>query len=85
VFDAAQVVREVTDLLQPSRRRGKITIAMRGTLPHPVNTDRMLIRQAVMNVLDNAVKYTTAGALLEWKSLPETGLWRSPSATAGRA
>lgn len=73
VFDAADVVREVTDLIRPIADEKQITIAASGGDRHTVNTDRLLLRQAVLNVIDNAVKYTPVGGTIHIETAARDG------------
>jgi K+-sensing histidine kinase KdpD len=71
-FDIENVVREVAAVVD----LGQEEIAIRTEVPRPlpaVRGDRERIRQVVMNLLTNAVKYTVAGDEVEVRAAVENG------------
>jgi heavy metal sensor kinase len=64
-LDAAGVAREVADLLGPLADDKALTLAINTDHAAPVHADRFLLRQAVMNLVDNAIKYTPHGGRVE--------------------
>ncbi|HWW88890.1 MAG TPA: histidine kinase dimerization/phospho-acceptor domain-containing protein, partial [Vicinamibacterales bacterium] len=57
-FDASALVREVTECLLVLAEEKRQTITMEAAQPANVNADRVVLRHAVMNVIDNAIKYS---------------------------
>lgn len=64
-LDAAKMVREVGDLLHSlSEERGQ-SLMTDAQSPLQVNADPHLLRNAIINLVDNAVKYTPAGGTIK--------------------
>jgi signal transduction histidine kinase len=63
-FRVAELVNEVMSELEPIIRRSNLTVAtrMRGTIPL-LKTDRQKVKQIVLNLLSNALKFTPTGAV----------------------
>jgi heavy metal sensor kinase len=61
-FDASEVAREMSELLQPVADQRAVSIEVAAAAGHPVTADRMLYRRAVLNILDNAIKHSPGGA-----------------------
>jgi heavy metal sensor kinase len=57
-FDAAEVAREVSELLQPVADERSVAVEASAQAELPVIADRMLFRQALLNLLDNAIKHS---------------------------
>ena len=76
-FDLAQPVTEVLDLLGPAAaEKGlRLSAAIAPSLPARVVGDPQRLRQVLLNLADNAVKFTSAG---------EVGLRVEPGGEAGR-
>ena len=55
--DAADVVREVAELYEPSVEEAGGTLKVMADGPHWVEADRELLAQALANLIDNALKY----------------------------
>jgi heavy metal sensor kinase len=72
-LDASDIAREVSELLQPVAEERGVSIELVAPKGDglAVTADRMLLRRAVLNILDNAVKHSPAGAsvLVEAASL----------------
>ena len=63
-LDLGDVARSAVETVQPLARRKQQTLTCR--LPHalPVKGDAMKLRQALMNLLENAVSYTPTGGAI---------------------
>ncbi|MFO0875574.1 MAG: ATP-binding protein [Phycisphaerales bacterium] len=59
--DAKAVVEEVAELLQPVADERRVALSVRADASMIAHADRVLLRQALVNLVDNAVKYTPAG------------------------
>ena len=64
VFRVPDLVREVMSELEPIIKRSNLTVTarMRPRLP-PVRSDRQKVKQIVLNLLSNALKFTPQGAV----------------------
>jgi signal transduction histidine kinase/FixJ family two-component response regulator len=63
VFDPAQVVREATALVQERAQRKGLTLEIDTQAPAAVRGDPARVRQILLNLLANAVKFTAAGTV----------------------
>lgn len=57
-FDAAALVREVIDCLSVLGEEKHQDIKVDAPQPAMVNADRFVLREAIMNIVDNAIKYS---------------------------
>jgi signal transduction histidine kinase len=57
LFDAAEVVRDVTELYEPLADDNGLTLKPQADVSAPVRGNRELISQALANLLDNAIKH----------------------------
>jgi len=57
-FDVSALVREVTECLSVLAEDKHQTITVETSHPAPVMADRSVLREAIMNVVDNAIKYS---------------------------
>ena len=63
-LDAAAEVRDAAELLRPlAERKGLALVLDLPPAAVPIATDARLLRQAVLNLVSNAVKYTAAGSV----------------------
>jgi signal transduction histidine kinase len=61
-FDVGEVARGVIGSFAAAAHGNGVTIQLEGgAVPMPVRADRQRVRQALVNLLDNAVKFTPAG------------------------
>jgi len=60
-IDLAELAREVTMHLGVLAEEKKQTLRLEANGPLEVNVDRTVLRQAVVNLVDNAIKYTPEG------------------------
>ncbi|MBI5941803.1 MAG: response regulator [Caulobacterales bacterium] len=64
-FDPAAVVRETVDLVagQAAAKQLRLEVAIDGDLPASVNADSTRLRQILLNLLGNALKFTQTGGV----------------------
>lgn len=60
-FDVSEVAREVMQLVEPRARRRGVAVALESTQDMPMYADRRRIKQVLLNLITNAVKFTDAG------------------------
>jgi two-component system phosphate regulon sensor histidine kinase PhoR len=60
-IDAAEVVRGVTEQLQPLADRRRVEVVSELPAPFPVRADRRRLEEMITNLLDNALKFSEAG------------------------
>jgi signal transduction histidine kinase len=60
-FDLADMVRTVTSQLSVLAEERRIALDVDTAAPAPVSADLVMLRSAVMNVVDNAIKFTPEG------------------------
>ncbi len=70
--DVAELVREVAALVDLGAEEVDVRADVTGSLP-PVRADRERLRQLLMNLLTNAVKYTVAGDEVRVRAAAENG------------
>ena len=65
VFDIAELAKEVVDELKPNISNAELSLELQmpENLSIKVHADRNKIRQVILNVIDNAIKYTTRGII----------------------
>jgi hypothetical protein len=62
-FDAAQIARDVGELYEPLAEQKGLALKVDAAAAAPVRGNRELVSQALANLVDNAIKYTTPGEL----------------------
>jgi signal transduction histidine kinase len=60
-FDLGAVCAQVADFYEPLAESKGVTMIVDSTKPVPVRGDQDLMREAVSNLVDNAIKFTPAG------------------------
>ena len=72
-FDSNLLAREVTEMLQPIADSKELLLKFTPQKqPIPINADKRLIRQVLINIINNALKYTKLGDVaVMLKDLPE--------------
>ena len=82
-IDAAAVAREVVDLYTPIAEDKGIELACVNGGTSPIVVDAVLFRQALVNLVDNAVKYTPAGGSVEVSAAVVNGMVQLAVTDAG--
>jgi signal transduction histidine kinase len=59
--NAADIARQAVDFYLPAAEIEGVSLSYRGTGPTAIYGDPVLLAQAIGNLIDNALKYTTAG------------------------
>ena len=62
--NAAEVARQAVDFYLPAAELKGVTLSYRGTGPPHISGDPVLLAQAIGNLIDNALKYTSAGGAI---------------------
>jgi signal transduction histidine kinase len=63
--DLYQVLQDVRDLYQPIAEEKGVTLSLEGKPAEPVQADRDLLFQALVNLLDNSLKYGLGGTAVK--------------------
>lgn len=87
-LDFRNIVNEVVAELKPSIDKAglQINVNIDDTQNYPISADPDKFKQVIMNVIDNAVKYTPAGSInvaLEKHNSPKTILFKSKDTGVG--
>ena len=61
-FDAAEIARDVCELYEPLAEEKGLAFEVSAAAPAPIRGHRELVSQALANLLDNAIKYSTPAA-----------------------
>jgi signal transduction histidine kinase len=64
-IDLAEIARDAFDLYQPAAEEKQITLACHCDDTEPLFGDRELLAQAIVNLLDNSIKYVPVGGHVE--------------------
>jgi signal transduction histidine kinase len=60
-FDAAEIARDVGELYEPLAEQKGVVLRVDAPIAAPVRGNRELVSQALANLVDNAIKYISAG------------------------
>src|SRR5574337_264451 len=82
-FDLSAVCAEVADFLEPLAQSKAIELAVEADKPVPMRGDADLMREAVFNLVDNAIKFTPAGGKVRVEAGTVDGLPRLSVADTG--
>ncbi len=63
-FDAAQIVRDVSELYEPLAEEKGLALKVDASMAAPLRGNRELVSQALANLVDNAIKYAAPDAKL---------------------
>jgi signal transduction histidine kinase len=63
--DLAEICREVFEFYEPVAEAKSITMSIEASQPLPVTGDADLLREALANLVDNAVKFTPRGGVVQ--------------------
>ncbi|MGH6676991.1 MAG: sensor histidine kinase, partial [Xanthobacteraceae bacterium] len=74
--DLAEVCREVFELYEPVAEAKSIAISIDAPEPVPVTGDADLLREALANLVDNAIKFTSQGGAVSITARPDGRLVR---------
>ncbi len=69
--DLAEVCREVFELYEPVAEAKSIAISLDAPEPVPMTGDTDLLREALANLVDNAIKFTSEGGAVSISARPE--------------
>src|SRR5258708_3584858 len=83
--NALELVQEAATLLESLAEEKQQTVVVEGNPNLDVWADRLILRQAVINLLDNAVKYSPVGGSIHVDVSVDTTRCKSPFRTAGPA
>ncbi len=73
-FKVSDLVHEVMSELEPIIKRSNLTVSARTKMSLPqLKTDRQKVKQIVLNLLSNALKFTTTGSVMIGASLDPRG------------
>ena len=71
--------------LQAANKGLTFRYELTGALPRVVRADRKRLGQILINVLGNAVKFTSEGGVVMRPALPQAPRWSTPAPGGGRA
>jgi signal transduction histidine kinase len=68
--NAAQIAKQAVDFYLPAAELGGVVLSYRGTDAADISGDPVLLAQAIGNLIDNALKYTTDGGAISVEVQP---------------
>jgi len=72
-FDLAEMTRATVDQMRLLAEDKHLQLRFEGTQPLHIEGDRIRLKQIVVNLVDNAIKYTPAGGSVSVSSFPLDG------------
>ena len=82
-LDLAQLAREVAEELAPLAQQAQVAVRLKLPATAPLDGHEAALRMALTNLLDNALRYTTAGGEVELAVSDEASGWRLAVADSG--
>jgi signal transduction histidine kinase len=72
-IDLAEICGDLFEFYEPLAREKSIAMTLEATPPAPAMGDRDLIREALANIIDNAIKFTDPGGSVRISAAMEAG------------
>jgi heavy metal sensor kinase len=72
-FDFVEMTRSTVDQMRLLAEEKRLQLGFKGTKPAHVEGDPLRLKQIVVNLVDNAIKYTPAGGSVSVAAFPEDG------------
>ena len=83
-FDLGVVCNDVFDLYEPLAESKSITMAIEASNPVPTRGDEDLMREAISNLVDNAIKFTPSGGAVRIEARTKQGRPAASVSDTGR-
>jgi two-component system phosphate regulon sensor histidine kinase PhoR len=74
-FDARELLEETVSLMAPLAERRAVELHYEASGPHEIYADRDRVKQILINLLDNAIKFTPGGGQVTVRSTSTEILW----------